>query len=144
MRLMREKHIPAVPTFAIFDYFAQHAESPAQAAREKALLDYKIREFKKQIAAGIPFAVGSDVGPFPHGTQARELELMVQFGMKPLAVLQADMINSAKLLGWERQIGQLKPGYFADIVAVPGNPLEDITAVERVSFVMKNGVVVRP
>jgi imidazolonepropionase-like amidohydrolase len=144
MRLMREKHIPAVPTFAIFDYFAQHAESPAQAAREKALLDYKIREFKKQIAAGIPFAVGSDVGPFPHGTQARELELMVQFGMKPLAVLQADMINGAKLLGWERQIGQLKPGYFADIVAVPGNPLEDITAVERVSFVMKNGVVVRP
>jgi imidazolonepropionase-like amidohydrolase len=144
MRLMREKHIPAVPTFAIFDYFAQHAESPAQAAREKALLDYKIREFKKQIAAGIPFSVGSDVGPFPHGTQARELELMVQFGMKPLAVLQADMINSAKLLGWERQIGQLKPGYFADIVAVPGNPLEDITAVERVSFVMKNGVVVRP
>jgi imidazolonepropionase-like amidohydrolase len=144
MRLMREKHIPAVPTFAIFDYFAQHAESPAQAAREKALLDYKIREFKKQIAAGIPFAVGSDVGPFPHGTQARELELMVQFGMKPLAVLQADMINSAKLLGWENQIGQLKPGYFADIVAVPGNPLEDITAVERVSFVMKNGVVVRP
>ncbi|MGB9408961.1 MAG: amidohydrolase family protein [Terracidiphilus sp.] len=143
MRLMREKHIPAVPTFAIFDYFAQHAPSPAVAAREKALLDVKIREFKKQIAAGIPFAVGSDVGPFPHGTQAVEMELMVRYGMKPLAVLQADMINGAKLLGWEGQIGQLKPGYFADIVAVPGNPLEDITAVERVSFVMKGGVVVR-
>jgi imidazolonepropionase-like amidohydrolase len=81
----------------------------------------KIREFKKQVAAGIPFAVGSDVGPFPHGTQAVEMELMVRYGMKPLAVLQADMINGAKLLGWEGQIGQLKPGYFADIVAVPGN-----------------------
>ena len=143
MRLMREKHIPAVPTFVIFEYFAQHAASPAIAAREQALLDFKIREFKKQVAAGIPFAVGSDVGPFPHGTQARELELMVRYGMKPLAVLQADMIEGAKLLGWEGQIGALKPGYFADIVAVPGNPLDDITAVERVSFVMKDGAVVR-
>jgi len=57
--------------------------------------------------------------------------------------LQADMINGAKLLGWEGRIGELKPGYFADIVAVPGNPLEDITAVERVSFVMKDGAIVR-
>ncbi|HUD73955.1 MAG TPA: amidohydrolase family protein, partial [Terracidiphilus sp.] len=103
----------------------------------------KKREFKKQIAAGIPFAVGSDVGPFPHGTQAVEMELMVRYGMKPLAVLQADMINGAKLLGWAGQIGELKPGYYADIVAVPGNPLEDITAVERVSFVMKDGAIVR-
>jgi imidazolonepropionase-like amidohydrolase len=107
------------------------------------MLEYKIREFKKQIAAGIPFAVGSDVGPFPHGTQARELELMVKYGMKPLAVLQADMINGAKLLGWGGQIGELKPGYFADIVAVPGSPLEDIAAVEHVSFVMKGGAIVR-
>jgi imidazolonepropionase-like amidohydrolase len=143
MRLMREKHIPAVPTFAIFDYFAQHADSPAAAAREQALLDYKIAEFKKQVAAGIPFAVGSDVGPFPHGTQAVEFELMVRYGMKPLAVLQADMIKGAELLGWEGQIGQLKPGYFADIVAVPGNPLTDIAVVEHVSFVMKSGAVVR-
>ena len=144
MRLMRQKHIPAVPTFAIFDYFARPADSPAVQAREQALLDLKIREFKRQVAAGIPFAVGSDVGPFPHGTQAVELELMVRYGMKPLAVLQADLLEGARLLGWEGQIGQLKPGYFADIVAVPGNPLDDITAVERVSFVMKGGKVVRP
>ena len=143
MRLMREKHIPAVPTFAIMNYFANHAASPAAAAREGAMLDYKIGEFKKQIAAGIPFAVGSDVGPFPHGTQAVEMELMVRYGMKPLAVLQADMIEGARLLGWQEQIGELKAGYYADIVAVPGNPLDDITAVEHVSFVMKNGVVVR-
>src|ERR1035437_9432779 len=143
MRLMRDKKIFAVPTFTIFEYFAHHRSSADEAAREGALLDFKIREFKKQVAAGVPFAVGSDVGPFPHGTQARELELMVEYGMKPLAVLQADMINGAKLLGWEGQIGELKPGYFADIIAVPGNPLDDITATERVSFVMKNGVVVR-
>jgi imidazolonepropionase-like amidohydrolase len=143
MRLMIEKQIPAVPTFTIFEYFADHAASPAAAVREKALLDYKIVEFKKQVAAGIPFAVGSDVGPFPHGTQARELELMVRYGMKPLAVLQADMIEGAKLLRWDNQVGQLKPGFYADIIAVPGNPLEDITVVERVSFVMKGGAVVR-
>jgi imidazolonepropionase-like amidohydrolase len=143
MRLMREKQIPAVPTFAIFEYFAQHAASPQAAAREKALLDYKISEFKKQVAAGIPFAVGSDVGPFPHGTQARELELMVAYGMKPLAVLQADLINGAKVLGWQDQVGQLKPGYYADVIAVPGNPLDDISTLEHVSFVMKGGEVVR-
>ncbi len=101
----------------------------------------KIREFKRQIAAGIPFAVGSDVGPFPHGTQAVEMELMARYGMKPLAVLQADMIEDARLFGWEGQIGQLKPGFYADIVAVPGNPLEDISVVERVSFVMKGSLV---
>jgi imidazolonepropionase-like amidohydrolase len=143
MRLMKEKGIFAVPTFAIFEYFAQHRESQDQAAAEAALLDYKISEFKKQVAAGVPFAVGSDVGPFPHGTQARELTLMVRYGMTPLAVLQADMINDAKLLGWQGQIGELKPGYFADIVAVPGNPLDDISVVEHVRFVMKGGAVVR-
>jgi imidazolonepropionase-like amidohydrolase len=143
MRLMREKHIPAVPTFTIFDYFAHHRESQDQAAAESAMLDYKIAEFKKQIAAGIPFAVGSDVGPFPHGTQAHELTLMVRYGMKPLAALQADMIEGARLLGWAGQIGELKPGYYADVVAVPGNPLDDISVTEHVGFVMKNGEVVR-
>jgi len=143
MRLMKEKHIPAVPTFTIFEYFAQHADSPARAAQEQALFDYKIAEFRKQLAAGIPFAVGSDVGPFPHGTQARELELMVRYGMKPLAALQADMIEGARILGWESQIGQLKPGFYADVVAVPGNPLSDITVLEHVRFVMKGGAVGR-
>ena len=143
MRLMREKHIPAVPTFAIFDYFAHHLESQDQAAAEAALVNYKIAEFKKQVAAGIPFAVGSDVGPFPHGTQAVEMELMVRFGMKPLAVLQADLLEGARVLGWQGQIGDLKPGYYADVVAVNGNPLENIAAVEHVRFVMKNGEIVR-
>ncbi len=143
MRLMKEKGIFAVPTFTIFDYFAHHRSDAAEAASEAALLEFKIREFRKQLAAGIPFAVGSDVGPFPHGTQAHEMTLMVQYGMKPLAVLQADMVNGAKLLGWQGTIGELKPGYYADIVAVPGNPLDDISMVEHVSFVMKGGVVIR-
>lgn len=140
MRIMREKDIPAIPTFTIFEYFANHAENPAAAKAEHAAFDYHIQQFNRQIAAGVPFAVGSDVGPFPHGTQARELVLMVQYGMKPLAVLQADMLEGAKVLMWQGQIGDLKPGYFADIVAVPGNPLEDISVTQRVFFVMKGGV----
>ena len=143
MRLMKEKGIFAVPTFTIFEYFATHSGSQDKTASEAAMLDYKIAEFKKQIAAGISFAVGTDVGPFPHGTQARELVLMVKYGMKPLAVLQADMINGAKLLRWQGQIGLLKPGYYADVIAVPGNPLDDISDVQHVRFVMKNGAVVR-
>ena len=141
MRIMREKQIPAVPTFTIFEYFADHAASPTAAAHERAMLDYHAAEFKKQLAAGILFAVGSDVGPFPHGTQARELVLMAKFGMKPADVLKADLLNGAKLLGWEGQIGELKAGYFADVIAVPGNPLEDISVTQHVSFVMKGGTI---
>jgi imidazolonepropionase-like amidohydrolase len=141
MRLMKEKQIFAVPTFTIFEYFADHSATPAQGARERQMLDLHVEEFKKQIAAGVPMAVGSDVGPFPHGTQARELVLMVKYGMAPLAVLQADLTNGAKLLGWEGKIGALQPGYFADVIGVQGNPLEDIGVLQNVSFVMKGGIV---
>ncbi|MGD0698152.1 MAG: amidohydrolase family protein [Terriglobia bacterium] len=143
MRIMREKQIFAVPTFAIVEYFADHAGSPAQAGREREMLEFHAQEFRKQFAAGVPMAVGSDVGPFPHGTQAREFVLMVKYGMPPLAVLQADLLNGAKLLGWQNQIGALKPGDWADVVAVPGDPLNDISVLERVSFVMKGGVIYR-
>jgi imidazolonepropionase-like amidohydrolase len=67
----------------------------------------------------------------------------VKYGMSPLAVLQADLLNGAKLLGWERQIGSLEPGYLADVIAVPGDPLQDISVLQKVSFVMKGGVVYR-
>jgi imidazolonepropionase-like amidohydrolase len=141
IRLMKEKQIYAVPTFTIFEYFAEHASNPQQGAREHQVLDLKAQEFKKQVGAGVPMAVGSDVGPFPHGTQAREFVLMVKYGMSPLAVLQADLLNGAKLLGWDGQIGSLEAGYLADIVAVPGDPLQDVTTLQNVSFVMKGGTV---
>jgi imidazolonepropionase-like amidohydrolase len=143
MRLMHEKHIYALPTFTIFEYFADHAASKEKAGRERSMIDSHAREFRKQLAAGVPIAAGSDVGPFPHGTQAREFVLMVKYGMTPLAALQAGTLNGAELLGWQGRIGALKPGYLADIVAVPGNPLDDIGVVEKVSFVMKGGVVYR-
>lgn len=144
MKLMKARNIPAVPTFAVYEYFIDHAPTPEVAAHERALLDYKIKEFKRELAAEIPFAVGSDVGPFPHGTQAREMTLMVKYGMTPRAVLQADLVNGARLLGWSADIGSLEAGHYADIIAVAGNPLEDISTLEHVLFVMKGGVIFRP
>ncbi len=141
MGLMKERGIFAVPTFTLYEYFGNHAPDAEERDLQRKLFELHTVEFKKQLAAGVPFAMGSDVGPFPHGTQAREFELMVKFGMAPLAAIQAGTINAAKVLGWEKQIGVLKSGYFADIVAVPGNPLEDITTMQRVSFVMKGGAV---
>ena len=143
MKTMHDKEIYAVPTFAIAEYFADHAATPERAAYLRAEQAYHAAEFKKQMAAGVPFAVGSDVGPFPHGTQAREMELMVEYGMKPADVLRADLLNGAKLLGWGRQIGELKPSYYADIIAVQGNPLDDISTLRKVTFVMKNGSVAK-
>jgi imidazolonepropionase-like amidohydrolase len=138
MKIMREKHIFVVPTFTISEYFAEHAAGGGASRRDS--IKAHIAEFKKQLAAGVPVAMGSDVGPFPHGTQAKEFTLMVQNGMTTLGSIQAGTVNAAELLGWKGEIGVLKAGYFADIVAVPGDPLKEISALEHVKFVMKGGV----
>ena len=143
MAAMKAKGIFAVPTFAIMEAFAKEATDPARKKREEDLLAMHAAEFKRQMSAGVPFAVGSDVGPFPHGTQAREMELMVEYGMPAAEVLRADLLNGAKLLGWAGQIGELKAGYYADVIAVEGDPVADIGATTRVRFVMKGGVVYR-
>jgi imidazolonepropionase-like amidohydrolase len=139
MKLMHDKQIFAVPTFAITEYFIEHPQHGP--GHNRSGLDFHIEQFKKQMASGVPFAVGSDVGPFPHGTQAREYELMVEYGMSPADVLRAGLINGAKVLHWADEIGQLKPGFFADIIAVPGDPLKDISTLKSPGFVMKNGEV---
>ncbi len=94
------------------------------------------------VANKVPIAFGTDAGVIPHGMNAREFGLMVEWGgLSPLASLQAGTINAARLLGWENRVGTIQAGKLADIVAVPGNPLQDIHQTERVSFVMKGGVV---
>jgi imidazolonepropionase-like amidohydrolase len=99
--------------------------------------------FKKALAAGVKIAFGTDAGPFPHGTQAIEFEWMTRYGMSNLAAIQAATMGAADLLGWAGEVGAIEPGHFADIIAVAGNPLEDIQQLENVKFVMKGGVVVR-
>ncbi len=143
MELMKKKRIFAVPTLQWYEYYGNHSATAAANAAATQVYEYKLREFAKQIKAGVPFAVGSDVGPFAHGTQAREFEIMVANGMTPIAVLQADLLNGAQLLGWQGEIGQLKKGYYADIIAVDENPLVDIATLKKVSFVMKGGAVLR-
>ncbi len=137
--IMKQKDIFAVPTLTIFEYFADHADSNQAAEWGRELFDFHAAQFRKQVAAGVPMVVGSDVGPFPHGTQAREFVLMNKFGMPAADILRSDLINGAQLLGWP--IGQLKPGLYADVIAVDGDPLSDISAVTRVRFVMKNGTI---
>jgi len=99
--------------------------------------------FRRAVAAGVKIAFGTGVGPFPHGTQTKEFAYMVKFGMTPLQVLRAATIGNAQMMGWESKIGSLEKGKFADVVAVCGDPLADITELERVKFVMKGGQVLR-
>ncbi|HUQ99885.1 MAG TPA: amidohydrolase family protein [Gemmatimonadaceae bacterium] len=97
---------------------------------------------KLAVANHVQIALGTDAGVIPHGTNAREFGLMVDWGgLTPAAALNAGTLNAAKLLGWDRNVGSLTAGKWADIVAVPGNPLSDIHATEHVTFVMKGGVI---
>jgi imidazolonepropionase-like amidohydrolase len=97
---------------------------------------------KKAIAAGVKIALGTDAAVYPHGLNARELDVYVsQFGMTPLAALQTGTINAADLMGWSDRVGTLEPSKWADIIAVAGDPLKDVKLLEHVSFVMKAGVV---
>ena len=90
----------------------------------------------------VPIALGTDSGVIPHGTNGREFRLMVEWGgMKPIDAITAGTINGAKLLGVDKNVGSLEAGKYADIVAVSGNPLSDITRMEKTVFVMKNGKV---
>jgi imidazolonepropionase-like amidohydrolase len=102
--------------------------------------------FKKALAAGIKIAFGTDAGPFPHGTQAKEFEYMVKYGMSPLQAIQSATLGAAELMDysqehWADEVGSIDPDKYADIIAVEGNPLDDITQLEHVRFVMKDGVV---
>lgn len=97
--------------------------------------------FQKAMRMGVKIVFGTDVGAFEHGTNAREFELMVEYGMKPLEAIRAATTRAAELLRMEKQLGAVEPGKYADIIAVEGNPLEDIRALRRVNFVMKAGQV---
>ncbi len=138
---MVAKGIYLVPTLYVYEFEPEEDLAASGGKTTRA----KVHEpsFKKATAAGVKIAFGTDVGPFPHGTQAIEFETMTRLGMSPLAAIQAATLNAADLMGWSDKIGAIEPGKFADIIAVDGNPLEDVKLLEHVRFVMKSGAVVR-
>lgn len=98
---------------------------------------------KKAIGAGVKIGMGADAAVYPHGLNAHELAVYVSLGMTPLQAIQTATINDADLLGWSDKVGTLEPGKWADIIAVDGDPLQDVTTLQRVKFVMKGGAVIK-
>lgn len=97
--------------------------------------------FQRAYTAGVKIAFGTDQGVAPHGDNAREFAFMVEAGMPPMAAIKSATMEAARLIGVEKEIGSIEAGKFADLVAVPGDPLADISLTMRVSFVMKGGVI---
>jgi imidazolonepropionase-like amidohydrolase len=146
MKLMVEHGTFYVPTIIAGDYVAQKAKVagyfPPQIARKAAQIGPLIQATAgRAYKAHVKIAFGTDASVYPHGENAHEFELMVGAGIPPMYALQAATVNAAQLLRQEKDLGSLAPGKIADVVAVPGNPIEDISVMKRVSFVMKDGVV---
>jgi len=115
---------------------------PWAAVKGRAAWAASQQGIRRAVAAGVRIALGTDAGVFPHGTNGREFELLVRFGgMTPMQAIQAGTTSAASLLGWERDVGSIEAGKFADLVAVDGDPLADISLLQRPSFVMKGGEV---
>jgi imidazolonepropionase-like amidohydrolase len=145
-RLMAQHGTYLVPTMMAgeaVERFARNGVLKGLRAEKALAAGAQMRKATKlAVANRVKIALGTDAGVIPHGTNAREFGLLVEWGgLTPMAALTAGTMNAARLLGWEARVGSLAPGKLADIVAVPGDPLADIHVTERVSFVMKGGVV---
>ncbi len=105
--------------------------------------DAQRENFAKAVKAGVKIAFGTDSGIYPHGMNARNLAFHVRFGQTPMEAIRSATLGAAELLGWDDRVGSLRPGLFADLIAVDGDPLDDVTVLEDVPFVMKGGQVVK-
>jgi imidazolonepropionase-like amidohydrolase len=126
-------------------YILEHGASvgmlPESLEKERVVGQLQRDNHKKAFEAGVKMAFGSDGGVYPHGDNGKQFKYMVEYGMTPIQALQAATIHAADLIGWADDVGAVAPGFYADIVAVRQNPLDDIAVMEDVSFVMKGGKV---
>ena len=140
-KLMAEKNVALCPTLAAGDATSQYGGWKKGVAPEPAGITRKRASFKAALDAGVTILSGSDVGVFRHGDNARELELMVNYGMPAIDAIKSATSTAARVLRMENQIGSVKPGLFADLVAFDGDPTKEISALRKVTFVMKNGQI---
>jgi imidazolonepropionase-like amidohydrolase len=142
---MKKKHVYLVATLFAGAWTRKMADTFPPAIKEKALAASAASQtmFQHAVKIGVPIAMGTDAGVEPHGMNAQEFVLMAKNGMPAAQVLMAGTANGAELLGLADKIGTLQAGKAADIVAVPGNPVSDISVAERVFFVMKDGTIYR-
>jgi imidazolonepropionase-like amidohydrolase len=134
-----------VPTLYLGDWFLENAPKtgvpPQMLAKAREVMPAARKNLAHAFASGVKVGFGTDAAVYPHGLNAHEFAVMVRLGLTPLQSIQAATVNDADLLGWSDRVGVIEPGHFADIIAVDADPLEDVTALERVKFVMKGGVV---
>jgi len=148
MDLMKMHGTWYVPTLSAGKFTAERAEVPGYyppivAIKAKAISPLMMATFTKALNRGVKIAFGTDSGVYPHGDNAKEFLYMVEGGMKPMKAIQSATLEAARVLGMENQLGTIEPGKIADLIAVNGNPSEDVKALLDVSFVMKDGVVVK-
>src|SRR6267143_3796270 len=145
--VMKKNGTYLVPTLYLADWFLENAEKigtpPELIAKGREVMPAARKNVARAFAAGVKVGFGTDAAVYPHGLNAHEFAVMVKLGLTPLQAIQSATINDADLLGWSDKIGTIEAGKWADIVAVDGDPLADVTTLERVKFVMKGGEVVK-